>query len=308
MELLQHLTSIHAPSGNEGAMKDFIVDYVHKNADDWRVQPAIYQGEGFQDCLVLVFGEPRTAIFAHMDSVGYTVGYNGQLEKNGKPSAKAGAYLVGEDSEGPVECELQFQQEDESDKPTPIYIAERSVEPGTTLTYKPNFRQWDDYIQSPYIDNRGGVYNALKVAETLENGIICFSCWEEHGGGSVGYLGRFIFEKFGVCQALIADITWATESIHHGKGTAISLRDSGIPRKQFVNQVLDLAKQSQIPFQREVEGAGGSDGIELQKSPYPFDWCFVGAPESNVHSPDEQVHKDDLDSMVKMYGFLMQHL
>ena len=63
------------------------------------------------------------------------------------------------------------------------------------------------------MDNRLGVWNALKVAEKLENGIICFSAWEEHGGGSVGYLAKFIYEKYGVKQALISDITWVTETM-----------------------------------------------------------------------------------------------
>ena len=34
-----------------------------------------------------------------------------------------------------------------------------------------------------------------RIAESLENGIIVFSTWEEHKGGSVGYLGKFIYEN-----------------------------------------------------------------------------------------------------------------
>ena len=86
------------------------------------------------------------------------------------------------------------------------------------------------------------------------------------------------------------------------------MRDSGIPRKSYVNKIINLAKQSQIPFQLEVENAGGSDGNALQRSPYPFDWCFIGAPEDNVHSPDEKVHKSDIESMHQMYDYLMKNL
>ena len=46
----------------------------------------------------------------------------------------------------------------------------------------------------------------------------------------------------------------------------------------------------------------------MQKSHYPWDWCFVGAPEDNVHSPDEKVHKEDIASMVKMYKELLVKL
>ena len=69
-----------------------------------------------------------------------------------------------------------------------------------------------------------------------------------------------------------------------------------------------MAKASNIPFQLEVENAGGSDGNALQRSPYPFDWCFIGAPEDFVHTPDEKVHKSDIKSMTQMYDYLMINL
>jgi putative aminopeptidase FrvX len=97
-----------------------------------------------------------------------------------------------------------------------------------------------------------------------------------------------------------------TEGVLHGKGVAISIRDRSIPRRSFVNKVISIAQKYGIAHQLEVEGAGGSDGRELQISPYPFDWCFVGAPESHVHSPDEMVHKLDIDSMLELYKVLMR--
>ncbi|MGB0918750.1 MAG: M20/M25/M40 family metallo-hydrolase, partial [Flavobacteriales bacterium] len=153
-----------------------------------------------------------------------------------------------------------------------------------------------------------GVWNALKVAETLEEGIIVLSTREEHGGGAVSYLGKYIQEKYGIRQALISDITWITEGVTHGNGVAISMRDRGLPRRVFLERILDIAKESNIPYQLEVEGSGGSDGLELQSSPYPWEWLFVGAPEDNVHSPDEKVHKKDIESMTALYKVLMEKL
>jgi len=176
------------------------------------------------------------------------------------------------------------------------------------LTFKPNFRETDDFIQSPYMDNRLGMWNALKVAETLENGAIVFSTYEEHGGNSVGFCGKFLLEKYGVRKALISDITWVTDGVPHGKGVAISMRDSGLPRRTYLNRIIELAKESGIKFQLEVESAGGSDGGVLQKSDLPFDWCFIGAAEDNVHSPDEIVAKYDIMCMVELYKYLMKHL
>lgn len=305
--LLKQLCEIHAPSGSEEAMANFLIKHIKKEQKNWKIQPQLILGDNFQDCIILIFGKPTTAIFAHMDSIGYTVGYNNNLIKIGGPSAKKGANLVGADSQGKISCTLQVK-EDEHEFLTYSADYKRTIDRGTTLTYQPNFREDDNYIQNCYLDNRLGVWNALEVAKIVENGAIVFSAWEEHGGGSVGYLAKFLYENYGVKQALISDITWVTEGVKHGKGVAISMRDSGIPRRSYLNKIIALAAKSKIPFQLEVESAGGSDGNSLQRSPYPFDWCFIGAPEDNVHSPDEKVHKKDITAMVEMYNYLMEKL
>ena len=79
MELLKQLCSIHAPSGNEASLKEFILQYIEENQSSWKVQPTIVHGDDFQDCIILIFGKPKTAVFAHMDSVGYTVAYDNEL-------------------------------------------------------------------------------------------------------------------------------------------------------------------------------------------------------------------------------------
>lgn len=300
--LLEKLCGIHAPSGNEVGMKNFLLDYIRTHQKNWVTQPEIHEGEHFQDCVVLKFGKPRTAIFAHMDSIGFTVRYNDQLVPIGGPRAVTGYQLVGEDSLGPIECGLI---ENEGDL---HYKFARGIDRGTELIFKKDFRETEDFVQSCYLDNRLGVFNALKVAETLENGVIVFSCWEEHGGGSVPYIAKFIYEEWGVRQALISDITWVTEGVPHGGGVAISMRDRNVPRRSYIDKIIAIARETGIDFQLEVEGAGASDGRELQVSPYPFDWCFVGAPEDNVHSPDEIVHKHDIDCMIALYQVLMQKL
>lgn len=307
MELLKEMCAIHAPAGNEVAMKEFILDYIETNVNNWAVKPEVIHGDHFQDCIILKFGEPRTAVFAHMDSIGFTVKYGKEVVKIGGPKTEDGFELVGRDSQGDIETEL-LVIEDENDNKTFEYVSDREFDRGTELVFKANWREDDEYVQCCYMDNRLGCYNALKLCETIEDGIIIFSCWEEHGGGSVGYLGKYIYEEFGVRQALISDITWVTEGVKHGNGVAISMRDSGVPRRSYINRIIDLAKESGIPFQLEVESAGGSDGNALQRSPYPFDWCFIGAPEDKVHSPNEKVHKADIDAMIKMYSYLMKQL
>ena len=303
MELLKQLCAIAAPSGDEGHMNEFLLDYIRKNNNKWKVQPEIYCGEDFQDCIVLIFGKPRTSIYAHIDNIGFTVRYSDQLVKIGGPHLKSGTKLVGQDSQGTVQCEVVIDDENHL-----LYKGDREIDRGTNLSYFPDWREDESSVQCCYMDNRLGVWNALKVCETLENGAIVFSCWEEHGGGSVPYLSKFLIEKYGIRKALISDITWITEGVHAGKGVVISMRDTGLPRRKFINQIIEHAQKSGIPFQLEVEGSGGSDGTELQKQPYPIDWCFIGAAEENVHSPDEKVNKKDITAMVDLYKYLMRVL
>lgn len=303
MKLLENLCAIHAPSGAEAPLKEFLIKYIQKEKKNWKAKPQIIEGEEFQDCLIVKFGKPRTAIFAHMDSIGFTVRYQNQLVTIGSPDAPAGTLLVGEDSYGQIEAELELDADHHA-----FYKFGRVVDRGTTLTYKPNFRETKEFIESPYLDDRLGIYNALKIAETLTDGVIVFSCWEEHGGGSVGYLAEYIYKKWGVRQALISDVTWATDGVEPGYGVAISLRDRNLPRKTFIDKILKIARKKKVPYQLEVEASGSSDGGELQRGPLPFDWVFIGPPSYGPHSPNEKVHKDDIDSMISMYKILMKEL
>jgi putative aminopeptidase FrvX len=242
-----------------------------------------------------------------MDSIGFTVGYDRELIRIGGPRAIDGMQLVGSDSQGEIETELMVLEDEDGSK-TLQYVYERPIDRGTILTFKPDFRETDEYIQSPYMDNRLGVWNALKVAESLENGAIVFSTYEEHGGNSVGFCANYLLKEYGVRQSLISDITWVTHGVVHGGGVAISMRDSGLPRRKYLERIIQLAKLSGVQFQLEVESAGGSDGTMLQKSDLPIDWCFIGAPEDHVHTPDEKVVKYDIMCMVELYRYLMQHL
>ena len=78
--------------------------------------------------------------------------------------------------------------------------------------------------------------------------------------------------------------------------------------RSYLNRIIEIAKESEIKYQLEVESAGGSDGGMLQKTDLPFDWCFIGAAEDNVHTPEEKVAKYDIMCMVELYKQLMKKL
>jgi len=310
MQLLKDLLQIQSPSGNETPMRDFLINYFKQNQSLFKVQPQLFFGDEFQDGLAVSFGKPKVAIFAHMDTVAYMARYNNALIEIGSPAGESGDVLIGEEFGTGLEAEVILQkEEDENGENKWFYNVDSKVLlRGTELVYKPNVVDDEEYIQSPYLDNRIGIYNALKVAETLENGMLVFTCWEEHQGGAAAQMSRFVHDEFDIRKVLISDVTWVSEGIKQGLGTVISLRDEAIPRRKYVLQIIEIANKSNLPYQVEVEDLGGSDGHEIQKVPYSIDWCFVGMPCENMHSSKERILKADLENTIKLYVALMKEL
>lgn len=302
MKLLYDLLELPGVSGDESTTASYILQYINERKMFWDIVPEVFCGEKFHDCILLKFGSPSTAVFAHMDTIGFMSRYENQLVAIGGPEIIPGTRLIGHDSLGPIACKIV------GDGDGVFHDFPRGIEPGTRLSFDQTIRLDAEFIQAAYLDNRLGLYTALEVCKNLKNGWVVFSTYEEHGGGSMPFLLKFIQESAPIRQALIADITWVTEGVRPHEGVVISIRDKFIPRKKFLDKIISFARNSHIPYQLEVEDSGGSDGREVQFSPYAIDWCFIGAAEQNVHTPDEKVSLIDLKAMISMHKYLMEYL
>ena len=292
-KLLETLCKIQATSGDESRLKQFLLDYIKQHSSEWKCAPQIIKGEEFQDNLMLVFGQPKVAYYSHMDSIGFTTRYQNQLITIGSPEAENGDKLVGKDKLGPIECSIKMDTNGNA-----FHDFSRSIEPGTPLVYKPNFKKDEESITSCYLDNRLGVFALLQLAKTIEHGVLVFTTYEEHGGGSAGFLAKYLYHKYNLRKSLIVDVTWSTEGIHVGHGPVISLRDAYIPRKKFINEIISHLDEFSMVYQKEVEASGGSDGSELQRSPLPMDWCFIGVPIFNPHCAKEEANIFDIIRLI----------
>ncbi len=302
MKFLKEILYQKSVSGNEYSINSFLIEQINKRKMSWKVVPEIIFGQNFHDNILLRFGNPRTAIFAHIDTIGFMSRYENQLIPVGGPEIINETEIEGEDSLGPIRCKI-YEEGGQVFHDFP-----RAVDRGTYFSFAQNIEIDEHFISAAYLDNRLGIYNALKVCETLEDGWIVFSTYEEHGGGSVPFLLKYMQQTYPVQQALISDITWITDGVTHHNGVVISLRDKMIPRRKFLNKIIRLANESGVDYQLEVEAFGGSDGREIQFSPYAIDWCFIGAAEDNVHTPYEKVSLKDFKDMINMYTYLMKHL
>ena len=125
MKILYDLLEINGVSGDESRTTRFLHEYVKKRKKNWKVIPTIFFSEEFHDCLLLKFGTPQTAVFAHIDTIGFMARYNNQLVPIGGPELIPGTWLVGEDSLGSIRCRLQ------GDEDGLFHDFPRGIEPGT---------------------------------------------------------------------------------------------------------------------------------------------------------------------------------
>ena len=304
MELLRKLIHIQSPVGEEFRMKEFILNYTKKNKKSWKKYPKIIEGEDFQDNLIFIFGKPRTAIYVHMDTIGFMVRYDKELIPIGSPLIKENTKLVGSDTKGRIECNLETTHPNYNI----AYTFFRELDRGTSLSHRAHFKEKEELVEASYLDNRIGLWIALRLAEILTNGAIVFTCGEEQQGGSAKMLSKYLYDKFNIKQALIADVSWTSNGIIMGNGAIISRRDASIPRKVFFDKIVKIAKEENALFQIEIEQNGNTDGVEIQNSARPIDWCFVGAPALDIHSPVEKIHKIDIFAMFYLYSVLMKKL
>ncbi len=289
--LLSSLLAIDSPAGDEHRMADWLINWLEAHAPDCAVTR-------LRDCLVVAKGEqPTTAIFAHIDTIGYTVAYAGDVYPIGHPATpeehnRVRVLGVANDQFGTLKKRKSGEWK----------LDGLDCAPGDRLVTaaSPIFDAENKTVTSPYLDNRGGIYAALQTLLHAKQVVVAFTTGEETGGSGAKLCARHIYETLGVANAIISDITWHTKHVHCGKGVAISRRDSGIPSQRFLDKILQLANASGISYQIEIESSGGSDGQGIENSGYPIDWVFIGAPEKRPHTPTEQLDLADLDAMAQM--------
>ena len=296
LDLLWELLAQDSPAGDEGPLTDWLESWLRQETPEAAV-------ERLGDSLVVTRGAaPKVAVFAHLDTTGWTLGYDKQLIRIGGPAGKPG------DAVRPVRrpdagCTLA-QRKDGTWKVS----GSLDAAPGSRVVYAAVPELKDDQITAPYLDNRAGIWAALHVLKSCPSVVLALSVQEETGSHGAGVTARRLYETHGITQALIADLTWDTKHIKRGQGVAVSLRDSRVPRQSYLNRVLALAEQSGLPFQREIESSGGSDGAGIDRSGVPIDWVFVGAPEKAPHTSRERVHTGDLQSMAALLVYLVNGL
>lgn len=295
--LLGTLLQAEATSGDELALSRLVEDVA------LRFAPAARRVR-VGNTLLVFKGDPKLAVFAHLDSVGFTLGYDNRMIPIGGPAVASPAAVrstVGDRVyRGHVACE------DEDDRV--FRLVDGGGPPGTRWVYDTPPAFGATSLQGAYLDNRFGAYTALRLLELVPDVAVAFTAAEEVSGRGALDAARVIYEQTAIRRALVADLTWATQYVRPGKGPAVSMRDAFVPRKSWFDAVRAAAESAGVPFQIEIEAAGSSDGGMLERSGFGIDWVFVGAPENGYHTATETLVREDAVNMIRLFAHLVTTL
>ena len=317
-DLIQTLTAAHGPSGNEGGVREVIArlaaPYAQEITTDTLGNLIVHKpGQG-----------PKVMLCAHMDSIGFIVTH---VEEEGfLRVGKLGGVAPVEALYTPVRFQngvrgvfvKEEKAEDKGLKLDACYVdigaksreeALSMVQVGDTAVYdSPTFCNGDKVV-SPYLDNRIACAILLKVLESLKetpNDLsLVFTAQEE-----VGLRGaRTAAWTIAPDWALAVDVTDVDDTpgtercgtVQLGKGAAVKVMDSSVICHPQVVQTLErLAKEQDIPVQRDIMRAGGTDAGAVQAARLGVLTGGVSVPCRYIHTPVEMASLEDAQRCVQL--------
>lgn len=317
-DLIQTLTAAHGPSGNEGGVREVIArlaaPYAQEITTDTLGNLIVHKpGQG-----------PKVMLCAHMDSIGFIVTH---VEEEGfLRVGKLGGVAPVEALYTPVRFQngvrgvfvKEEKAEDKGLKLDACYVdigaksreeALSMVQVGDTAVYdSPTFCNGDKVV-SPYLDNRIACAILLNVLEGLKetpNDLsLAFTAQEE-----VGLRGaRTAAWTIAPDWALAVDVTDVDDTpgtercgtVQLGKGAAVKVMDSSVICHPQVVQTLErLAKEQDIPVQRDIMRAGGTDAGAVQAARLGVLTGGVSVPCRYIHTPVEMASLEDAQRCVQL--------
>jgi putative aminopeptidase FrvX len=292
--LLRDLLTVDSPAGDEYRMADWLTRWIAVSVPDVTLHR-------LKDSLIAVRGDATAvALFAHIDTNGYTVGYDEELIPIGSPQGESGDAVR-------LICSGVLNRLAGGGRKG-WRLHDGGAFPGDRVVFAAAPEIDSESITGAYLDNRVGVYCALRVLQESERAVVAFTSGEEIGAGGAAMCARWLNERLDVTRALVSDVTWHTKHVRGGKGVAVSRRDALVPSQRYADLVAGLVDASGIPYQIEIESGGGSDGIGIERSGAPMDWLFVGAPQRRPHTCRERMELCDIAAMRLMLAHLCREL
>ena len=324
-DLLQELCQTHGPSGDEGPIRERIAALARPFADEVTT-------DVLGNLIVRKKGTgPRVMLAAHMDSIGFIVTHiekEGFLRvgrlggvspqkaiftpvrfKNGVegvfvPEEKADLSKLKWD-----DCCIDIGARDEAE-------ARSLVQVGDTAVYaSPTVRRGCSVI-SPYTDDRVSCAVLLAALERIErtrNDLYCVFTVQEEVSGQRG--GKTAAWSVDPDYGIALDVTYTDDlpgrkrsgTCKLGMGPGIKVMDSSvICHPEAVRILEELAQGLDLPVQRDILTAGGTDGGPIHTTRAGVRTGGISIPCRYMHSPQEMIDLRDMEACVQLTAAFAQ--
>lgn len=193
--------------------------------------------------------------------------------------------------------------------------AEQMVQVGDVAVYRTPVFQAGNMLTGPYLDNRISCLVLLSAMERLKESpndlYFVFSSQEEVGLRGAKTAAWSIDPDYGIAVDVTSEDGQPgakhTASSLAGKGAAVKVMDrSVICHPQMVKLLMELAQSQDIPAQRDVIQAGGTDAGVIHQTRGGVYTGGISIPCRYVHSPCEMVCVHDVQACVDLVTALAE--
>ena len=310
-ELLQKLNAAHGPSGDEGGVRAVIEELVRPYADE-------ITADTMGNLVVRKKGPgPKVLFAAHMDSIGFIVTH---IEKEGfLRVGRLGGISPREAAYTPVrfkngvrgvivpeekadfgklkldECYIDIGADSEE-------VARAMVQVGDTAVYDSPIFTNGCKVVSPYIDNRIScailIQMLSRITAPANDLYFVFTAQEEVGLRGARTAAWALEPDYAVAVDVTdVDDTPGSEksgTVQLGKGAAVKVMDSSvICHPTVVARLEAIAKEGNIPVQKDILRAGGTDAGAIHISRTGVLTGGISVPCRYIHTPVEMADLTD---------------
>ena len=324
LEILKILNETHGPSGDEGGIREKIAELARPFADEVTV-------DTLGNLIVHKKGDgPRVMFAAHMDSIGFIVTH---IEKGGfLRVGRLGGVTPKEIAYAPVRFKNGvrgvFVPEEKADfgklKLDECFIdigaksrkeAKKLVRVGDTAVYGGPVRVLGDRVSAPYLDDRIACAVLLSALERIESPACdlytVFTVQEEVGLRGARTAAWWVEPDVGIAVDVTdVDDTPGSEksgTARLGRGAAIKVMDSSvICHPEVTARLTELAEARDIPVQRDILRAGGTDAGAIHTTRLGVRTGGVSIPCRYIHTPVETASLADAEACARLAAAFAQ--
>lgn len=326
-EHLRNLCLLNGASGNEKAVRDYIIEHAKPSAHSLTIDPlgsVIIEKKGKKSA------PKKIMISAHMDEVGLIVTYvNDDGTMNVQPVGGIDASVVighpvvaGEGVNGVIGAKpihlLSNDQRKALPKFSELYLdigvenktqAMKLLKPGSYVYFIPSYTEMGGgKVRSKALDDRIGCAIMLTLlAEELPNDVtFAFLVQEEvglRGAKAAAYTVNpdvaIVLEA--TTAADIAGVEGDAKVCELGKGPVVSFMDrSTIYDRELYNIAFSECERMGMPHQTKTRIAGGNDSGAIHVSRGGVRTLAISAPCRYLHSPSSVAEITDIENCLRL--------